>query len=222
MNRQGPRDYGIVSSGIAVKLCLAVLALVALVLLESMAQPKDFWKEKPAQEWTREEAMAVLTDSSWAKEVVVSYFSGRFVEEVKREERLYVGGRGKGTIRTATTRVHRQPELAEARYMVWWSSAAIVQQARQRLRQVAPRAVTEFHAPPPVLSLEEYVLTVRVVRPPAQPTNHLFQGLGEGELIEGAELRTNRKLTFKPTRVVRDGLGAGTSLSFFFPLLIGV
>ena len=161
--------------------------------------------------------MAVLTDSPWAKEVVVSYFSGRLVEEVKREERLYVGGRGKGTIRTATTRVHRQPELAEARYMVWWSSAAIVQQARQRLRQVAPRAVTEFHAPPPVLSLEEYVLTVRVVRPPAQPTNHLFQGLGEGELIEGAELRTNRKLTFKPTRVVRDGLGAGTSLSFFFP-----
>jgi hypothetical protein len=61
------------------------------------------------------------------------------------------------------------------------------------------------------------VVTVRVVRPPAPPNSHLFQGLSADQLRGGAVLRTSEGLVLKADHVERRGLGAGASLSFFFP-----
>jgi len=199
--------------------CLAGAALLAgfLLLVAGPTGGQEFWRGKSAGEWTREEALAILTDSPWAREVVVSYYSGRLMEEVREGERNYISGRGKPTIPVPTRETAREPERVQARYRVWWSSAAVVQEARKRLLQLAPPAVVDIEAPPPLAPPDHHVLTVRVLQPPAPPESPLFQGLSGDELQARAELRTSKKLTLKPERAERRGVGAGASVSFFFP-----
>ena len=143
----------------------AALILGLLVFLVDSVSAQHPWQGRPVEEWTQKETLAALTDSPWAKDVVVSYFSGRLVEEVREGERHYVGGLGRPTIPVPTREVYREPERVQARYRVWWSSAAVVQQARQRLLQLAPPAVVEAQAPPPLLSSQHYVLTVQSCAP---------------------------------------------------------
>lgn len=193
------------------------LTLAAVGLLVSPAWADDFWREKPPAQWTQEEALAVLTDSPWAKEVTIWHATGRLLQAVSREERSYITGHGKPKLRSIVTRVQTEPERLAARYAVRWNSARIVQQAWERLRQVAPQVMVELHALPPELTPEHCVVTVRVVEPPRPPATHLFQGLPESELVERAKLQSDQKLAFKPVRVLRHGLGAGAALSFFFP-----
>ncbi len=95
--------------------------------------------------------------------------------------------------------------------------------------------------PPPELSADHYVLTVRVVKPPTESGHDrfaratvydrsgrpmrdepprvpdIFAALSEEELSDRAELRTNRKQRLKPDRVLRHGLGTSEGVSFFFP-----
>jgi hypothetical protein len=59
------------------------------------------------------------------------------------------------------------PELLEAVYAVRWSSSATVQAALARLKELSP-VLAEVQAAPPELSEGHYVLTVRVVQPPAE------------------------------------------------------
>lgn len=197
----------------------AGMALLAALLL-FLAGPtggQEAWKDKPTEEWTREEALAILTESPWAREVTVSYYSGRLREEVREGERHYISGRGQPTIPSPTREVIVQPERVVSRYRVWWSSAATVQQARKRLLQIAEPAVLDVHAPPPQASPDHHVLTVRVLQPPDPPESHLFQGLSGDELGARVELRIGKKRRLKPEQVERRGVGAGASVSFFFP-----
>lgn len=197
--------------------CLGVGILIGVLgFVAAQARPLQSWKDKPAADWTLEETLALLSNSPWAREVTVSCFSGRLVEGVREDERHYISGRGRLTIPSSTRQIHREPERVHARYRVWWSSAPIVQQARERLRQLVPPAVVEANAPPFRLSTQHYVVTVRVVRPPAPPGSHLFQGLNADQLQAGAVLRTSEGLVLQADRVERSGMGAGASLSFFF------
>ena len=50
-----------------------------------------------------------------------------------------------------------------------------------------------------------------------QKKNDILASLTEEELLNAAELRTNRKLRLKPDKVLRHGKGAGEGVSFFFP-----
>ncbi len=133
-----------------------------------------------------------------------------------------------------------EPERVEAVYGVRWSSARRVQQALERLRTVAP-VLREMQAPPPEISADHYVLTVRVVKPPTESGRErfaratvydqsgrpmrdepprvpdIFAGLSEEELSDRTELRTSRKLRLRPERVLRHGVGTSAGLSFFFP-----
>lgn len=180
-------------------------------------QSQDLWNEKPVEQWSQEEALALLTDSPWAQEISVRHFTGRFLEGKIRKERRYVSAHGRPKIPVATEQAYREPELADATYRVCWGSAEIVQRGRVRLAQVAPQAVVELHPAPPEALPTEDVLTVQVVRPPPQPHGHLFQGLSEKQLLAGAELRAGQDLGVKPARVLSYGTGVGAGLAFFFP-----
>jgi hypothetical protein len=196
------------------------LAAAALLLTSSFflsAQTQDFWNEKPVEEWSPEEALALLTNSLWAQEVRVQHFTGRFLEGKIQKERRYVSAHGRPKISVTVEQAYREPELAAATYRVSWGSAEIVQRGRARLAQVAPQAVAELHPAPPEALPHDDVVTVQVVRPPPQPHAHLFQGVSERELLAGAELRLGQDLSVKPARVLSYGMGAGAGLAFFFP-----
>src|SRR3989442_2465946 len=51
---------------------LGRILLVAGLLVPTTANADDFWKRKPASEWTVEEALKVLQDSPWARKQVVA------------------------------------------------------------------------------------------------------------------------------------------------------
>ena len=136
--------------------------LAALLLLLNVAQAQESWREKPPPQWTQEEAVEVLNDSPWAQQVRLWQFSGRQLARLRNGRTV--------VYRDAPNRPPRQysvpvgspePERVEAVYGVRWSSATIVQQALERLRTVAP-VLREMQAPPPELSADHYVLTVRV------------------------------------------------------------
>ncbi len=214
---------------------------LALLLAVSALLAEELWQAKPPTEWTQEEAVEVLNDSPWAQQVHLWQFSGRQLARLPNGRTV--------VYRDAPNRPPRQysvpvsspePERLEAVYGVRWSSARRVQQALERLRTVAP-VLREMQAPPPELSADHYVLTVRVVKPPAESgperfaraivydqsgrpmrddpprVPDIFAGLSEEELSDRAELRTNRKQRLKPDRVLRHGLGTSEGVSFFFP-----
>ena len=197
---------------------VAVLSFcAALALAANSVCAADFWLTKPPEQWSLEEALSLLTDSPWAKQVIVSHPTGRLLESKSQETRTYVTGQGKPRYRSVVTKGQSQVEYVEARYTVRWSSARVLKQASHRLREVAPQATADLYAPPPGQGPESVVVTVHVSQPPAAPMAHLFQGLPEEALLDGAELRTDRKEIVKPAGVIRHGLGAGESVSFYFP-----
>src|SRR5207253_9545603 len=51
---------------------LGRILLVAGLLVPTTAHADDFWKRKPASEWTVEEALKVLQDSPWARKQAVA------------------------------------------------------------------------------------------------------------------------------------------------------
>lgn len=192
-------------------------ALLACLLLPPGAGAADSWKKKNPAAWTAEEALAVLTDSPWARRVTVWQVTGRKLHTVERSERIYQDAPGEPAVRLPQQRVISQPEVVEGRYAVSWSSAAILTQAWERLRQMGSEALAGLHLPPPEGSTRHYILTVRVLKPPAGPAQPLIAGLSEAQLLERARLRTSNERELAPERLLRHGLGAGAGVSFFFP-----
>jgi hypothetical protein len=215
----------------------ATVTLAAL--LTAAGEP---WKEKPAAGWTQEEAAEVLTHSPWGQEVRLLQASGRKLVEFGGRQIVAEDRSGQLPIPVGADMLPRQPEYLEAVYAVRWGSADMVQAALARLKEFSP-VLAELQAVPPELSADHYILTVRVVQPPAEsgvirvsrplaytlddtrppqpspppPVADLFAGLNPDELRARAELRTAKKLRLKPDRAVRHGLGAGEGVSFFFP-----
>ncbi len=215
--------------------------LAVLLLLLSVAQAQELWEQKPPAEWAQEEAVEVLNDSPWAHQVRLWQRSGRLLARLRNGRTVVYQDAPNRPPRQYSVPVSSpEPERVEAVYGVRWSSATIVQQALERLRAVAP-VLREMQAPPPELSADHYVLTVRVVKPPAESGRDrfaraivydqsgrpmrdepprvpdIFAGLSEEKLSDRAELRTSRKLRLRPERVLRHGLGASEGVSFFFP-----
>lgn len=216
-----------------------------LVAIALAAAAGGTWKGKPAAQWTQDEALEVLNDSPWARTVELYQPSGRKLGIYPTGERVVLQDSP-----TTPERIYEpppsrsEPEYLRAVYAVRWSSAATIQQAVKRL-QDASQALAEGQAPAPEVPADSFVLTARVVVPPAesdldrlnrtavrdeygrvmeQPTvvgHDLFAGLSDAELRDAASLRVDKGNTFKPERAVRFGLGTSEGISFFFPRLSG-
>ncbi|MBI2955934.1 MAG: hypothetical protein HYY26_01345 [Acidobacteria bacterium] len=218
--------------------------VATLLALPTLAAEEN-WKKKPPAEWTQEEVLAFLDDSPWAERVEVMQLTGRLLAvygDDLREVRTVYQEEGAPTPRPLRDEPKRvEPELVRAVYAVRWSSAAIVQQALARLRELSP-VLYDLQGPAPDLPTDTIVLTVRVVKPPAEmmteslahqpilrdendrpienPPPHvsdLFAGLSDDELRARAQLHTAKKIALPPARVLRHGVGAGEGISFFFP-----
>lgn len=221
-------------------------AILLLGLPLTLGAGGDSWKTKLPAQWTQEEALAVLTDSPWAVRVELQQATGRLLARFADDSRaVYQAGPKQAPRIFSLPPVAIEPEVVRAVYAVRWSSAATVQQALARLEEISP-AVKEMQAPPPDLSAEHYVLTARVVTPPAESAvqemdrerarlvdemdrpiydeapqvSDLFAGLKEEELRARALLRMAGGRELPPERVVRHGLGASEGMSFFFPRLV--
>jgi hypothetical protein len=201
----------------------------------------DTWRGKPSERWTQEEALDVLNDSPWARTIEIYQPSGRRLGIYQTGQRVVVQDSP-----TSPPRIYQPPpfrtelEYLRAVYAVRWDSAGLVQQALERLNQHST-AVAETQAPPPELPADSFVLTARVVQPPAesdldrlnriavrdedgrvmeQPSAvapDLFAGLTPEELRDAATLRVSKKAVVNAERALRFGLGTGEGISFFFP-----
>ena len=115
----------------------------------------------------------------------------------------------------------------------------MVQQALERLKEHSS-VLADTQAPPPDLPTDSYVLTVRVVEPPAESSidrlgrpsitdehgrleieapiigRDILEGLSDEELRAAAELRLPGNVHLKPERAQRHGLGTSEGVSFYF------
>lgn len=217
-------------------LCATGMALA----LAAAATAGESWRGKAPAAWSQEEALQILNNSPWARTV-------EFYQPSGRKLGVYPNGR-KVVIQDSPTSPSRlyvpeprytEAEMLRAVYAVRWSSAKMVQEALERLKQDST-VLADAQAPPPELPADAYVLTVRVVEPPTESSiDHLgrpsvmdehgrllnepaivgrdiFEGLSDDALQAAAELRLPGNVHLKPARAQRYGLGTSEGISFYF------
>jgi len=191
------------------------VALVVAALLTVGAAAKDEWKKKPAGQWTREEAVEFFTKSPWAKEVEVWHLTGRQVREtVRQQTQTYSDAPGEPPVSVSTATSSLAPEQAAGRYRVAWTSAELVRQGWERLKEIDPALAEQFE--PPEASAAHHIVTVRVAQPP-EGGQVVFAGLVPAELSARATLRSSKKVTVTSEQAVVHGTGAAMAVSFYFP-----
>lgn len=191
------------------------LVLAALLVTAATLSAKDEWKKKPAAQWTREEAVEFLSKSPWAKEVEVWHLTGRQVRETMRQQtQTYSDAPGEPPVQVSSTTSTLAPEQVEGRYRVAWTSAEIVRQGWERLKQLDPALAEMFE--PPAASPTHHVVTVRVAKPPeGAPT--IFAGADPEGWRARAVLRGSNKREVRAEQAVVHGTGAAAAVSFLFP-----
>ena len=224
----------------------AMLCAAGLLAWLGAAAADQPWRGKPAEQWSQEEALEVLNNSPWARTVELYQPSGRRLGVYPNGRKVVVQDTPTGPSRIyEPSPPFTEPELLRAVYAVRWSSAKIIQAALRRLKEHSA-TMAEMQAEAEDLSPQHYVLTVRVVEPPAQSSlellerpvilgergtplpaepplvgRDLFAGLSEEELRARAELRLAGGGQLKAERAQRHGLGASEGISFFFPRTAG-
>jgi hypothetical protein len=187
-----------------------VLLVIALAV-----RADEFWKRKPPQEWTTEEALQILRNSPWARQESVA------APPVNCDPDDYDEN---GNCRDPRFQLRRDPsrrrgipdtQFNVAIYLVRWDSAPEVAAAFVRLESLGERAVATFQSPPPRRPPDRYVITMNVVQPAkaAGDPFALRESTKERNLVR---LKTSRG-TFFPVESERSGVGANEAIHFFFP-----
>ena len=207
---------------------LGRILLVAGLLVPTTAHADDFWKRKPASEWTVEEALKVLQDSPWARKQAVAAPRPRPDSDFSVDSGLNncdpdavdASGRCLEWRVNLPTDTSRRTEITQRNYtstviLVRWESATPVSQAFTRLAEVGARVSATFQAPPPRLPADRYVVTMKAIETPSQGADPLA-GEGEGSQEPRAWLRTaGGKVA--PLEWERSGVGASSAIHLFFP-----
>jgi hypothetical protein len=206
-----------------------LLPMSLLLAVSSVARADDFWKHKPASQWSREEALKVVRRSPWARVEVVVFLR----QDAQASFSIPTGTRhcdpdaidqnGNCTQRgriEAPVDPSRQTDAApqlspSAAFLVRWESAGPVTQAFARLGEFGERAAAEFQAPPTRLPEDRYVITVKVEQP-GRAHFEPFTVTPAGKPVLRAWLKT-RSGTVAPLEVEFTGTGANSAAHFFFP-----
>ena len=193
------------------------------------ARADDFWKHKPPAQWTSAEALKVVRHSPWAKvDVVVflrqdSQVAFSIPTGTKHCDPDAIDPNGncaqKGRIE-APIDSSQEPDAApkltpSTAFLVRWESAEPVAQAFARLGELGERAVVAYQAGPPRLPADRYVITVKVDQP-GRAGFEPFAVTPAGKPVLRATLKTSRG-TVLPLEVEFTGMGASSSVHFFFP-----
>jgi hypothetical protein len=207
-----------------------ILPLVTLFLgLPVFVRADDFWKQKPAAEWSHEEALKLVRHSPWAKveavvfrrtEIQASYSistgkrhcdpdtidaNGNCMQKMKIEPPVDDSQQPNGAPRLS-------PSTA---FLVRWESAVPVNQAFARLEELGERPLTAFLAQAPRLPADRYVITVKLDQPG-------FAGFEPFAVTPArspdlrATLKTHRGIV-APLEIEFTGTGTSAAVHFFFP-----
>ncbi len=170
---------------------------------------QDFWRRKPAEQWTLEEALALVRDSPWAHEEHV--LMPHRADVPPRERRLERPGTGPGS-------PYPEPRLETSdwvSYLVRWESAGPVRQAFQRLQELGAGASATYQAQPPRVPDDRYVVTIKNTRPPESGLDPLA-GIELEQWRQHARLKARRG-EVAALEVEGSGVGANAAVHFFFP-----
>jgi hypothetical protein len=199
-----------------------------LLAMALAARADDFWKRKPPSQWTEEEAVRILRDSPWAKQVPFA------AVPPGKEASASVSTRtadcdpdavlANGNCLDRRLRLPRddtqQPDISfssfyYAIFLLRWESAAPVQEAFRRLAELGDRAGALYQSPPPRCPADRYVITMKVLRP-GSDMRDTFAERPDSKEMKRVRLKTSHG-TFTPSETERSGVGAGEAVHFFFP-----
>lgn len=211
----------------------ALILLLALMLfVPRFALGDDFWKRKPAAQWSSDQALKLVRHSPWAKVEVVLFSQAG-------DEAAYSVATGSkdcdpdanfnGNCLQKRRRVRvpvdssQQPDAApqispSTSFLVRWESATPVIQAFARLRELGQKEVAVFHAPALRHPSDRYVITVKVDNPGMKDFDpFLTTPRDKPRLL--ALLKT-RAGTVSPLEIEFTGVGAASAVHLFFPRMI--
>ena len=199
-----------------------------LVCASPVVRADDFWKHKPAAQWSAAEALKLVRRSPWAKLEVVMFGE----KETEATFSIPTGTKHcdpdaidqngncmqKGRIE-APVDSSRQVDAAPlikpwAGILVRWESAAPVAQAFARLEELGEHGTAAFQAPTLRLPADRYVITVKLEQP-GRKSFEPFTVTPAGKPVLVATLKTRRGFV-KPLEVEFTGTGATSSVHFFF------
>ena len=189
----------------------------------------DFWKQKPAAQWSHAEALKLVRHSPWAKvESVVflrqddqaSYSIGTGTKYCDPDAIDSAGNCLQKRRVRAPVDSSRLPDGAprpspSSAFLVRWESAVPVNQAFARLEELGEHTLAAFQARAPRLPADRYVLTVKVDQPG-------FVGFEPFAVTPArtpdlrATLKTRRG-TVAPLEIEFTGTGTNSAVHFFFP-----
>ncbi len=223
-----PQDKRLAAARIAAFRTMAWPAILCFALL-AVAGADDFWKHKPAAQWSSSEALKLVRRSPWAKQAVVVFHR----PEAQAAYSVSTGTRHcdpdaidasgnclqKGRVEPPVDS-SQQPDAApqltpSSAILVRWESAPLVAQAFARLQELSERAVIEFQAPAPRLPADRYVITAKLEQAGIAGFEP-FAVTPAGKPVLRATLKT-RHGTVTPLETEFTGTGASSAAHFFFP-----
>ncbi|HET7109060.1 MAG TPA: hypothetical protein VFI38_19760 [Candidatus Acidoferrum sp.] len=211
----------------AIRTILTTLTLV-LGFCESV-HADDFWKQKPAAQWSHDEALKLVRHSPWAKvepvvfrrtEVQASYSTSTGTKNCDPDA---IDSNGK-CIQKRRVRApidpSRHPDGApglspSTAFLVRWESAGPVSEAFARLEELGERTLTAFLARAPRLPEDRYVITVKLDQPGFAGFEPFAVAAGRTPYFR-ATLKTRRGAV-APLEIEFTGTGTSSAVHFFFP-----
>ena len=202
---------------------------ILLLAVAAVVRGDDFWKHKPAAQWSPAEALKLVRRSPWAKlEVVVfpqkeTQAAFSIPTGTKHCDPDAVDQNGnclqKGRIE-APVDSSRQMDAAPALkpwagILVRWESATPVAQAFARLEELGEGGVATFQGPPPRLPVDRYVITVKLEHAGRKDFDP-FAVTPAGKPVLVASLKTRCGIV-APLEVEFTGAGTSSSVHYFFP-----
>jgi hypothetical protein len=207
-----------------------ILPILTLIFgLSPFSSADDFWKQKPAAQWSHAEALKLVRHSPWAKVEAVVFFrrenqasysiptgtyhcdpdaidaNGNCMQKMRVEPPVDSSQQPDGAPRLS-------PSTA---FLVRWESAVPVNQAFARLEELGEHALAAFQAQAPRLPGDRYVVTVKLDQPGfAGFEPFAFTPARRPDLR--ATLKTRRGIV-APIEIEFTGTGTSASVHFYFP-----
>jgi len=211
---------------------ILVIAILFFGILP-LSRADDFWKHKPAAQWSSAEALKVVRHSPWAKVDVVVFLRQEaeaafsIPTGTKHCDQDAIDPNGncmqKGRIEApidSSQEMDAAPRLTpSSAFLVRWESAGPVADAFARLGELGERAVAAYQAETPRLPADRYVITVKLEQP-GRAGFEPFAVTPAGKPVLRATLKTSRG-TVAPLEIEFTGTGASSSVHFFFPRTLG-
>lgn len=208
---------------------MLLLIVTLLGCTSSIGRADDFWKHKPAAEWSAPEALKLVRRSPWAKLEVVMFgereaeaaFSVSTGARHCDPDAIDQNGNCTQKVRVeAPVDSSRQIDAAPiikpwAGILVRWESAAPVAEAFVRLEELGEHGAAAFQSPTPRLPVDRYVITVKLEQA-GRKGFEPFTVTPAGKPALVATLKTRRGIV-APLEVEFTGNGATSSVHFFFP-----